>query len=403
MSNILDVEKLRNDFPGLSTKIDNIPATYLDSAATSLKPKIMVEALEDYYLGMSTNVHRGKSYSLELVSNNYEGARTKVAQLIGCSANEVVFVRNTTEAINMVALGSNLSKKDLVVVCSDAHHSNMLPWMRSARVEFVRVRENGEIDLNHYQDLVKQQPKFVALNHCSNVTGIYLNLELMIQLAKKYGARVLVDGAQSIPHRRLNLNLHDIDYLAFSAHKMLGPTGIGVLYGKRAQLEALTPSFLGGGMVDFVSQQGFELRKIPHRFEAGTPHIAGAYGFTAAIDYLLDLGFKNIEQHDRKLGTYMLQEALKRDYVSPLNPGTEHDRGAVVSLRLRGVNNLDDIARVLSDSYGLICRSGHLCAQPYVDKLAQGQVLRISAYIYNDELDIEKFFNALDEISQVMI
>ncbi len=395
-------ERVRPDFPGIKTEVDGKGVVYLDNAATTLKPKAMVDAMNAYYLGISSNVHRGKSYSLELVSNTYEQARYKVASLLNCAGNEVVFLRNTTEAINLVAQGLCLKKEDRVLVFDDSHHSNFLPWVRNATTELITTKADGNLDLDQYFAALKKAPKVVAITHCSNVTGVYAPLDLLVNAAKEAGAIVLVDAAQSIPHRRVNLGQLDIDFLTFSAHKMLGPTGMGILYGKKEQLEKLEPVNLGGGVVDWVEANAYRMRKIPHRFEAGTPHIAGAYGLSAALDYLNRLDYENIQQHDRALGKLMLSLAQEREYVKVINTDSTADRGAVISLFIPGAPSLDDAARVISDSYGIVCRNGFLCAQPYVSQHAQGQVLRISAYIYNTEAEIRQFFNALDEIRDFM-
>ncbi len=395
--------RFKADFPGLSEQFDGTDVTYLDNAATTLKPKAMVEAMNQYYLGISSNIHRGKYVSLESVSDRYENVRSKVANLIGAIANEVVFLRNTTEAINLVARGLGLDKSDKVVLCAESHHSNMLPWMENATVDFVSVTETGQVSLEHYHELLKQHPKVVALTHCANTTGVYLPLEQMVKAAKAIGAVVVVDGAQSVPHRKIDVKALGIDFLAFSAHKMVGPTGLGVLYGDRSQLEKLAPLNLGGGCVDWVDFNKYRLRKIPHRFEAGTPHIAGVLGLGASIDYLNEIGFDVIEQHDKAMGQRLLSLATQYDYLKVLNADPELDRGAVISVSIPGVDNLDDVARYLSDSYGIMCRNGHLCAQPYVSSQSSGQVLRASGYFYNTEAQLEAFFEALDQIVSFII
>jgi cysteine desulfurase/selenocysteine lyase len=225
----------------------------------------------------------------------------------------------------------------------------------------------------------------------------------MAQMAKNVGAIVVVDAAQSIPHRRLNVNRLNIDFLAFSSHKMLGPTGIGVLYGRQQHLEKLTPTYVGGGMVDWVDTTSYRTRKIPHKFEAGTPHIAGVYGLVAAIKYLEKTGFERVEAHDLALGRLLLGEALKREYLEVIAPGNEStERCAIVSIKMKQQANLGDIARMLSDSYGIMCRTGHMCAQPLVDYLANGEILRASGYLYNTKQDINAFFQALDEIQSAI-
>lgn len=393
------LEKIRGDFPGLTKELDGSPVIYLDSAATSLKPQCMIDAVNEYYSGISSNVHRGKNFSLELVSNKYEHARYRVSEFLSCSGNEVVFVRNTTEGINLVASGLELKDKELVIVCSDSHHSNFLPWVARSNTQVVKTTEDGKLDLQHFYALLEKKPRVVAINHCSNVTGVYSPIAEMATAAKSAGAIVLVDCAQSVPHRKINVKELDVDFVVFSGHKMLGPTGMGILYGKRELLESLTPLNYGGGMVDWVDLEEFRLRKIPHRFEAGTPHIAGAYGLGASIEYLNSIGFDFVEQHDRDLGKMMLEEATKRDYMEVVNPDSDLDRGAVLSIRIPNSPKLDDAARVLSDTYGIMCRNGHLCAQPYVDKHAKGQVLRISGYVYTSKEDISAFFAAMDEIN----
>ncbi|MFT4928919.1 MAG: cysteine desulfurase/selenocysteine lyase, partial [Phenylobacterium sp.] len=276
---------------------------------------------------------------------------------------------------------------------------NLLPWMARATVHSVRYNDNAMLDMDHFEQLLKLKPKVVAITHCSNVTGIYHPLEQMAKAAKAVGAIVVVDAAQSVPHRKVNVRSMDIDFLAFSAHKMAGPTGVGVLYGRKDMLESLTPTNLGGGMVDWVDSEHYRLRKIPHRFEAGTPNISGAYGLAASIDYLQVIGFDVLQKHDLEMGQFMLSLALERDYLKVVCPDVNAERGAVLSMTFPALENLDDVARVLSDSYGIMCRNGHLCAQPFVTDQAPGQVLRISTYIYNTRQDIQQFFDALDEIS----
>jgi cysteine desulfurase/selenocysteine lyase len=393
---------IKRDFPGLRVEIDGRLITYLDSAATSLKPQVMVDAVTDYYTGVSSNVHRGKSYAIELVSNNFERARYRTAELISCSGNEIVFTKNTTDAVNIVASGLGLTKDDHVLICADSHHSHQLPWISRATTSSVNLLPEGGLDLDDFKKKVDQRPKVVAITHCSNVTGVYNPIKEMTTLAKEKGAIVVVDAAQSIPHKKISVMDLDVDFLTFSPHKMLGPTGIGVLYGKKEMLELLTPTSFGGGMVDWVELDSFRLRKLPHRLEAGTPHIAGALGLGAAIDYLNSLGMDNIASYDKYLAQTMLKLALERDYLRVVHSDPEAERSAVLSFWVPSAPNLDDVARILSDTYGVMCRNGHLCAQPYIDQIAGAQVMRISTYLYNDVSDIERFFSALDDINEFM-
>lgn len=392
------------DFPILARKIADNRLIYLDNAATSLTPRQVAAEISRYYLEVSANIHRGKHYLSEDASTTYEEGRYKVAQLIGCFGNEVVFVRNATEALNIVAKGLDIKPGDTVIVCTDSHHSNYLPWLDRANTKMVRLDRQGTVDLDHYQELLKLNPKVVSLTHCSNVSGLYLPIEKMILMAREVGALVAVDAAQSIPHRRLNVRRMDIDFLAFSGHKMLGPTGIGVLYGKQSHLTTMTPVYTGGGMVDWVDTSGYRTRKIPHKFEAGTPHIAGVYGLVAAIKYLEKIGFDRLKAHDLQLGGLLLTEAKKRDYLDIIAPGNNNsEHCATISLKIKGIKDMGNIARMLSDSYGIMCRSGHMCAQPFVDYLADGEVLRASCYLYNTKQDIFDLFQALDDLHHVII
>lgn len=402
MFNEQQLSAIRRDFPGLNSEIDGRKITYLDSAATSLKPQIMIDAVTEYYGGVSSNVHRGKSYAIELVSNKFEKARYRTAELLSCSGNEIVFVKNTTDAINLVAAGLELTKDDKVLICADSHHSHQLPWISRATTESVQLLPEGGLDLDDYRNKLKNNPKVVAITHCSNVTGVYNPIKEMATLAKEHGAIVVIDAAQSIPHKKINVLELDADFLTFSPHKMLGPTGIGVLYGKKEMLERLKPSNFGGGMVDWVEIDSFRLRKLPHRLEAGTPHISGVLGLGASIDYINSIGQDQIELHDKYLGKRLFELASERDYLKIVNSNPDVERSAVLSFWVPSAPNLDDVARVLSDTYGIMCRNGHLCAQPYINNVADSHVMRVSAYLYNQESELEYFFDSLDEISAFM-
>jgi cysteine desulfurase/selenocysteine lyase len=390
------------DFPVLSRRIDGDAITYLDNAATTLKPRSVIDAVAGYYAQTGANIHRGKHYLSEEASVLYERTRTTVADYLGAASNEIVLTHNTTHGLNMVAHGLAISSNDVVVMPLDSHHSAMLPWRRHAQVQWIRPCPDGALDLNHYHDLLRLRPKVVCLTHCSNVTGHYLPLAPMVMAAKEVGATVVVDAAQSIPHRRLDLATLPADFVAFSGHKMLGPTGTGVLFGRHEALAGLEPLQLGGGTVDWVDLDGFMMRKIPHRFEAGTPNIAGVIGLHVAIEYLSTLGASRLIEHDLRLGRRLIAEARQRPYIEIMADTDEFERAALLSIGIHGVQNLSDIARILSDSYGIMCRSGHLCAQPLVDSLTDSEVLRISAYVYNNEDDVCRVFDALDEIHEVL-
>jgi cysteine desulfurase/selenocysteine lyase len=359
----------------------------------------VIDAVTHYYEDVGANIHRGKHYLSEEASTRYERVRYQVGQFLDVPSSEIVFTGNATGALNLVAAGLDLSAQDLVLVPLDAHHSNLVPWRETARVALIRCDAHGAVDLDHYRELLRLRPKVVALSHCSNVTGLYAPLADMVAAARDAGALVVVDAAQSTPHRRLAVKALGVDFMAVSGHKMLGPTGTGVLWGRFELLEKLRPVWLGGGTVDWVDEERHQVRKVPHRFEAGTPHIAGIYGLGAALTYLDRLGREAIEQHDTELARVLLAEAHKRPWLRVLGDAPGADRAALVSLEVRGAPRLGDIARMLSDGYGVMCRTGHLCAQPVVSRLTGGEVLRLSAYVYNSAKEIRWAFEALDEIA----
>lgn len=392
----------RQDFPVLSQQVAGRPVVYLDSAATSLRPTTVLAAMQRYNAEIGGSIHRGKHLLSELASEMYEAVRSQTAEFLGAHTAEVVFVRNTTEAINLVAAGLMLEEHDLVVATLDAHHSNLLPWRVRARMELVPVGSDGAVDLDAFELALRDRPAVVALTACSNVTGIYAPVRELTELAKSAGAVVVVDAAQAVPHRRDILRETGADFLAFSGHKMLGPTGVGILCGRFDALERLQPPMLGGGTVDWVDLDGHRLRKVPHRFEYGTPDIAAVIGFGAALSYLDEVGPQALVDHDRAMARALLAECAQRDRVRLVGDDPGLDRAGLVSLELVGAPRLDDVARALSDSHGVMCRSGHLCAQPLVDRLAHGQVLRISTYVYNSAQDVAAAFAALDDVLAIL-
>ncbi|HEY3353949.1 MAG TPA: aminotransferase class V-fold PLP-dependent enzyme [Polyangia bacterium] len=389
---------VRADFPLLARAIDGRPLIYLDSAATSLRPALVAAALDEHYRTRAGNVHRGKHLLGQEVSGVYEEGRARIAAFIGARSDEIVFVRNTTEALNLVAHGLGLGGGDLVLVAADSHHSNLLPWRAVARTAIVRVDGAGRLDLDHYRALLRERPRVVAITHCSNVTGLYAPVEALVAAAQNVGALVVLDAAQSAPHRALRAASLGVDFLAFSGHKMLGPTGIGVLYGRAERLATLAPLMLGGGTVDWVTDTELRLRRSPLRFEAGTPNIDGVVGLVAAVDYLERLGLDAVERHEREMAAALVAGARELPALQVLGATAGVDRGGLLSLALPGRRDLSELARMLCDSYGIVCRSGHLCAQPLVDQLTAGEVLRASTYLYTTRADVAAFFAALREL-----
>jgi cysteine desulfurase / selenocysteine lyase len=398
-----EVNPYRKDFPALSRDIDGQRIVYLDNAATTLKPQSVIQAITDHYTFNGSNIHRGKHRLSEDASDAYEASRVAIASYIGAATNEVVFTRNTTEALNLVASGLMLDQDAYIVGCFDAHHSQILPWRRAGRLALTQVDAQGRMDREHFRQLLRDRPKVVALTHCSNVTGaIHPVKELIAEIRAACDAIIVLDAAQSLPHERINLAQLDVDFMAFSPHKMLGPTGVGCLFGRSAHLSALQPLVVGGGMVDWVDGEGSVERRIPHKFEAGTPAIAAVIGCAAAIRYLQDTDTPARHHHDRALCEALVSGALARPYLKLIGPHDTDARIGIATLRLGDGIPAGEVARLLSDSYGLMVRSGHLCAQPLVTKLAGGETLRVSAYLYNDVADIERFYLALDELMSWM-
>lgn len=389
----------RADFPALQREIDGQSISYLDNAATTLKPRSVIRAITEYYETNGANIHRGKHRLSEEASDSYEASRVEIARHIGAAANEVVLTRNTTEALNLVAAGLGLDPEAYIVGSMDAHHSQLLPWRRAGRVALTRVDADGRLDRDHFRQLLRGRPKVVALTHCSNVTGVVHPVaELIAEIRAACDAVIVLDAAQSMPHQRVNVRELDVDFMAFSMHKMLGPTGVGCLYGKTSLLGGLRPLAVGGGMVDWVDLEGSVDRRTPYKFETGTPAIASVIGCAAAIRYLESLDAPALDRHERELCAALVGGAITRPGVRLIGPPELTDRIALASLRLDGGVPTGEVARLLSDSYGVMVRSGHLCSQPLVTELAGGEILRVSAYLYNDVSEIEGFYQALDEL-----
>jgi len=389
----------RDDFPALRREIDGQAISYLDNAATTLKPRPVIQAITEYYETNGANIHRGKHRLSEEASDAYEASRVVIARHIGAATNEVVLVRNTTEALNLVASGLDLPPDAYIVGCLDAHHSQMLPWRRAGRLDLTRVDAHGRLDRDHFRTLLRGRPQVVALTHCSNVTGVIHPVEeLIAKVRAACDATIVLDAAQSLPHQRINVHELDVDFMAFSMHKMLGPTGVGCLFGRSELLAKLRPLSVGGGMVDWVDLDGSVDRRIPFKFEAGTPAIASVIGSAAAIRYLEALDVPERHQHAQELCAALVGGAVVRPGASLIGPPDLTDRIPLATLRLEGGVPAGEVARLLSDSHGFMVRSGHMCAQPLVTELAGGETLRVSAYLYNDLSEIEGFYQALDEL-----
>jgi cysteine desulfurase/selenocysteine lyase len=392
----VNIQKIRADFPILTREVKpGIPLVYLDSTATSQKPHAVIQAMDDYYRKSNANIHRGLHTLAEEATALYEQARRRTAKFIGAqSAREIIFTRNATESVNLVARTwgrMNLAPGDIIILTEMEHHSNLVPWqMLSAthgvRLEFIPVNADGRLDLDAYVNLLKLEPKLVAFTHMSNVLGTITPAKEMIELAHQAGALVLLDAAQSVPHFSVSVKEANADFMVFSAHKMCGPTGIGVLYGKKKLLEEMPPYMGGGDMIKKVHLRSFVANEIPHKFEAGTPAIAEAVGLNTAVDYLDDIGMSAIAQHEHEIVSYALERLEEIPGLHIFGPSV-NNRGGVVSFYMDGVHP-HDIAQVL-DSYGVAIRAGHHCAMPLHEKFGITATARASFYLYNtlDEVD----------------
>ena len=403
-----NVEKIRSDFPILEVQVrPGVPLVYLDSTATAQKPKLVIDAMDEYYRQTNGNIHRGVHYLAEKATAEYEAARAKIAKFINAAKpREIIYTRNTTESINLVAQTwgrAFLNQGDLVILTEMEHHSNLVPWQMLAaekglRLEFIRVSESGELDQEVYDDLLKQSPKLVAFTHMSNVLGTINPAKEMVAKAHKAGAVTLIDGAQSVPHFKVDVTDLDVDFLAFSAHKMVGPTGIGALYGKEDLLNKMPPYMGGGDMIRKVYLRTFTPNELPWKFEAGTPAIAEAIGFGAAIDYLNSVGMDAIAQHEHELVHYAIKKMK-------LLPGLEimgekaAQRGGVISFTLPGIHP-HDVAQVL-DEHGIAVRAGHHCAMPLHDKFGIPASSRASFYLYNSEKEVDHLVKSLIEVIEM--
>ncbi|MCI4351476.1 MAG: cysteine desulfurase [Thermoplasmata archaeon] len=406
----MNVESLRNDFPLLTRTFHGKPLIYLDSAATSQKPTAVIEAESEFYEQKNANPHRGVYALSEEATEAYEGARARVGRFLkAASPDEVVFVRGTTEAINTVAFGlgrSVLAKGDRVVSTVMEHHSNIVPWhmLRAApgiHLDFVGIGDDGRLQLDELDRLLALKPKVVAVTFVSNVLGTVNPVREIADRAHEVGALVVVDAAQAAPHRPIDVGALGADFLAFSGHKTLGPTGIGVLWGRSELLEKLPPSEGGGEMIREVHLDRVSYREPPGRFEAGTPNVAGAIGLSVALDYLEGVGFEGLAAHEKKLTRRAYDRAMERfsDRITMFGPRPNGDREAVLSFALRGVHP-HDIASLL-DAEGIAIRSGHHCAQPLMERLGVPALSRASPYLYNTVDEIDRLFEALAGVEKV--
>jgi cysteine desulfurase/selenocysteine lyase len=400
--------EIRNDFPILARQVHGKPLVYLDSASSSQKPRAVIEAMSTYYETYHANVHRGVYEISEEATARMEKARVKVARFINARrSKQVIFTRNTTESINLVAYSwgnTNITAGDLIVLTEMEHHSNLVPWQllaqrTGARLEFVPVTGEGLLNLDVYEQLLQQQPKLVAFTHMSNVLGTINPAQQMIARAHSAGAVVLLDAAQSVPHQHVDVQALDVDFLCFSSHKMLGPTGIGVLYGKRDLLEAMPPFMGGGSMIRKVELRESTWDDLPWKFEAGTPAIAEAIGLGAAVDYLNSLGMENVMQHEKEITVYALAQLQAVPGLTIYGPDVTK-RGGVISFTLADIHP-HDLASILDQEMGVAIRAGHHCAQPLMERFNLAATARASFYVYTVREDIDALVRGLHKALQI--
>lgn len=404
----LDLEKIRKDFPTLSRETrDGVPLVYLDSAATSQKPTEVLDAMSDYYQSKNANIHRGIHTLAEEATLAYETAREKVASFVNAGdPAQLVFTRNTTESINLIAQSwgrQNLEAGDRILLTEMEHHSNLVPWQILAgqlglELDFVPVTKDGYLDQEEFERLLAKKPKLVGVVHMSNVLGTINPVREMTSKAHDAGAVVVIDGAQSVPHIPVDLKQLQVDFFAFSAHKMCGPTGIGALYGKRELLEEMPP-FLGGGeMIKTVHLRDFKTNDLPHKFEAGTPAIAEAVGFGAAVDYLSKLGMNAVADHEHQMAEYALRKLEAIPDVTVYGPPAA-DKGAVASFFIEGIH-AHDVAQIL-DYEGIAVRAGHHCAQPLHERYQIPATSRASFYLYNTPGEVDQLVAGINKVKEI--
>jgi len=401
-----DVERIRKDFPILHEEVHGKPLVYLDNAATSQKPHVVIEALVDYYAKQNSNVHRGLHQLSERATEAYEGARTRIQRFLNAAhSREILFVRGTTEGINLVAQTYGrraVGARDEVVITALEHHSNIVPWQmlceeKQGTLRVVPINDAGEVDLEAYEALLGERTRLVAIAHVSNALGTILPVQRMIEAAHRRDIPVLVDGAQAAPHLRVDVQALGCDFYTFSGHKTYGPTGIGVLYGKTALLEQMPPFHGGGDMIKSVSFEKTVYNDLPYKFEAGTPHVAGAVGLGAALGYLEELGLERIAAYEHELLAYATARLSSLPGVRLI--GTAREKAAVLSFVVEGVH-AHDVGTIL-DLEGIAVRAGHHCAMPVMTRFDIAATTRASLALYNTHEEIDLLARGLGKVGEV--
>ena len=399
---MINLEKIRKDFPILNEKVNGNDLVYLDNAATSQKPKEVIDSLVSYYEKYNSNVHRGVHALSIKATDEFEKSRIKIQKFINAkNSNEIIFTRNASESLNLIAYSwgnDNIKSDDEIFITPFEHHSNIVPWQmlckeKGAILKYLPLNNNGDIDIDKFSKEISKKTKLVSVTHMSNVLGTVLPLEEIIDLAKKYNAVTVVDACQSVPHMPVDVQKIDSDFLCFSGHKMLGPTGIGVLHGKEEILNKMTPFLYGGDMISEVTYEESKWNELPYKFEAGTPNIADSIALGVACEYLVKVGMKNIWNHEMELGEYTVSQISKLDNFKILGNKSKELRGGVVSFVHETIHP-HDIGSLL-DGYGIAIRTGHHCAMPLVRSYGVVAASRASFYLYNNKEEVDKLVEGL--------
>ena len=403
---MFDIEKIRSDFPILERKVYDRPLVYLDNAATTQKPRCVVDAMSEEYFSVNANVHRGVHFLSQQATDLHEAARERVARFIGAaSSSEIVFTRGTTESLNLVASSFSeafLREGDEVLLTVMEHHSNIVPWQlvrerKGIVLKVIPINDAGELDLEAYEKLFTPRTRLVAVTHVSNVLGTVNPVKQMAAVAHAHGARILVDGAQSVPHFPVNVQDIDCDFLTFSGHKVYGPTGIGVLYGKEELLDRMPPYQGGGEMISRVTFEHTTFERLPFKFEAGTPDYVGAHGLGVALDYVEQLGMENIHLHERELTRYAMEQLSLIPGMRLF--GTAAEKDAVVAFTVGDIHPLD--LGTLLDRLGIALRTGHHCAQPLMARFGVESMARASFALYTTRAEIDALVSAIDRVRKM--
>lgn len=404
----MDIERIRKDFPVLSRIIRGKPLVYLDNAATTQKPLSVIEAISELYKNYNANVHRGVYLLAEECTQAYEDARESVRRFINAnSIKEIVFTRNATEALNLIAYTwgeENIKSRDEIITSIMEHHSNYVPWFRlakkkGAKINIIPIKTNGELDMDVFRSMLSPRTKLVGIVHMSNVFGTINPIKEITTLAHKYGVTVVVDGAQSTPHMKIDVKDIDCDFFVLSGHKMLGPTGIGALYAKEKYLASMEPFLSGGEMILKVTLDKVDYNELPWKFEAGTPNYEGAIGLKAAIEYLEKIGMNNIEAYERELTSYALDKMQTIPDIFIYGPVDPIQKGGIIAFNMKGVHS-HDIGTIL-DSEGIAIRAGHHCAQPLMIDCGVSAMARASFYFYNTKQEIDILVSALKKAKEI--